>query len=697
MSEGKKKDRNYTLLSFHTLSDDSSEENEFTKPGHTTVHEYETHRKTSSLKRGKSSRTKRARATKFNSFVTPLSEMSTTHNIVNLYNKTLQHIQHENKLTYEISLLNSTKVSSTTTTSSTTNTLSRSTITTPEYALSYANNTPTQQQQQQQQRKYTSQENDIPKLVYEKDIKDIKMSQSAPTKTTSSTTTTTSSSSNNNNKRVCDDSGCSIESSSSSLSSPHSCWGDDISALYEDFYENDDIISTITGRGLRKSILGELGVIPGFHYPLRSAGFGNPASTLASQMTINGGGGNNSSSINNGNSNNNNSSNSNVNGGIGLNVAYREALNAILRNEFGRLDDSEGSRVDVDGNYEYYDDDDYDDDDDDDFYDGDEEDEKFDFFDYDNNTNEDDSSSSNDNESNNNNNSERKHSVLKNTWMEKKRKREDVSFYYEVAGYSLLEDEEKNDKSYDPIANLVFSQRETPLPLIPELSRGSDSESDEDVRFAWNAKDEIEESIQIIKQLEEAEKARKELELAQIAMREKEKEMAAAAAAAAHRKNSLSQNDSLNSGKLRSDSLSNSLSNDNKMKDDKSSTSTSPSSSVLASEAASDNDDDSVPSFLDDKQNGKQSKKPQRSAVRAKKCLSGKRCGSTLCKQSLIKETNDNYLELKCTAGCKFYLHPKCSKKVDAVRKIENSGQFALDIFSTQCPTPDCWGTLVCK
>lgn len=611
MLEGKSKDRNHSQLSFHTLSEDSCEENESPKRIH--IHE---HRKTT--KSTKNSRSKRSREPKHSRSTSTFNEIPNTHNIVNPFTKIIQHIQRENKLTYEISVQSSTKSSS--------SNASHSTITTPEYALSYANVST--------QRKYAlpSQENDIPKLVYEKDIN---IPHPESTKTTSG--------SERKNNNI----GCGMDS--------NTCWMGDVNGFYEDFYENDDMIS----QGLSKSILGELSAIQGLQYPLRSTGFGSFTSSMTSNPANNG---------------------EVMNDGLGLNDVYREALNAILRNEFGKVDEVDNNRIDSDGNFEYCDDD----------YDGDGDDERADFLDYDSDNSDSTESVKNETKCEDKAITPLKVSDLTEGEEEKdkeekekkrrklKRKKEDTSFYYEVAGHSLLGDEDRNDEGYNPITSLAFSQRESALPLIPDLSKGSDSEPDEDIRFAFHARDEIEERIQLLLQFEEAEKVKRELEIAQ--------------------KEVLSQKRGSNSVSIdeKSDLPPSSSTKETKQRDDKSSTSTStstsPSSSVMASEASSDNDDDSISS------DGKQTKKPpQKVVAKAKKYYIGKRCGSTLCKQSLIRDTNDNYLELKCSAGCKFYLHPRCSKKLDAVHKIENAGQFSLEKFSTQCPTPDCWGKLICK
>lgn len=624
MSEGKRKDRNISDLSFHTLSDDSSEESEYKKSAYTT----HSNERRKSAKKAKNPRSKRSRESKRGIGTTTFTDPTSTHISVNPFDKTIRHIQHENKLTYEISVQNTTDTPSPNT--------SHSTITTPEYALSYANVCT--------ERKYTSQENDIPRLVYEKDIKS---PQTTPTKSSSGT------------ERANDDVNCAIDS--------HSCWGDDVTGFYEDFYENDDMISAISGRGLGKSILGELGVIPGLHYSLRSSGFGNPGSpltsSLTSQMSNNIGGGING-----------------INGGLGLNDTYRKALDAILRNEFGKVDDSDGNRVDFDGNYEYYNEDF----DDDSLYDGDEdddddEDEKIELFESDNSLNGD-----NEIDTLKDENGEDSGDLKKLEGNDKKRQRGGMSFYYELAGHSLLEDEEKNFEKYNAITTLGFSQRELPLPFIPDLSKGSDNESDEDMRFTFDAKDEIEESILMIKQIEETEKVKKAL----ISNTDKERKRPSPAQTSSANANS--SNNSTDSPQT------NSLSKDSKLKDDKSSTSTStsPSSSVLASEAASDNEDDSL--SVGDKSGGKQGKKQQKSEVKAKKYF-GKRCGSTVCKQGFIRENNDKYLELRCSAGCRICLHPRCSKKLEEVHKIESTGNHTLEKFSLSCPTPDCWGTLTCK
>lgn len=635
MSEGKRKDKNVSDLSFHTLSDDSSEENEYKKSVYTT-HNNE-RRKTS--KKLKSPRPKKSRESKRSIGTTSFIDTTNTQNTnsISPFDKTLQHIQHENKLTYEISVQNTTTIPSSPNTS-------HSTITTPEYALSYANVFT--------DHNYRSQENDIPKLVYEKDIKSPQ--PAPPTKSSSGS------------ERANNDVTCPIDS--------HSCWGDDTAGFYEDFYENDDMISAISGRGLGKSILGELGVIPGLHYSLRSSGFGNPGSSLTSSLTsqMPGVGG------------------SGINGGLGLNDTYRKALDAILRNEFGKVDDSDGNRIDLDGNYEYFNDDfdeEDEEDDEDSFYDGDDDDDdggKVELFESDGSLNGDNDVDTikDENGEEEEENSEISKKVGGNE--KKKKHRVDMSFYYELAGHSLLEDEEKIFERYNPVTTLGFSQRDSPIPFVPDLSKGSDNDSDEDVRFTFYAKDEVEENIQMIKQIEETEKVKKAL----ISNRDKDKKKSLST-----QTTSTNANSPNNSAEI---SQASSLSKDSKTKDDKSSTSTStsPSSSVLPSEAASDNDDDSL--SMGDKSNGKQAKNLQKNEVRAKKYI-GKRCGSMVCKQGFIRDSNDKYVELRCSAGCKISLHPRCAKKLDAVRKIENSGQYTLEKFSTQCPTPDCWGTLICK
>ena len=217
------------------------------------------------------------------------------------------------------------------------------------------------------------------------------------------------------------------------------------------------------------------------------------------------------------------------------------------------------------------------------------------------------------------------------------------------------------------------------MPFIPDLSKGSDNESDEDVRFTYDAKGEVEESILMIRQIEETEKVKKAL----ISNTDKERKKQTSSSSSANSGSASRSSDSSQTG---------SSSKAGKKKNGSSSSSTSPTSSVLASEAASDNDDDSL--SADDKANGKQPKKSQKSLVKAQRYF-GKRCGSTACKQGFIRDANDKYTELRCSAGCRICLHPKCSKKLDTVHKIENSGQNSLEKFSLQCPTPDCWGTVI--
>ena len=69
-----------------------------------------------------------------------------------------------------------------------------------------------------------------------------------------------------------------------------------------------------------------------------------------------------------------------------------------------------------------------------------------------------------------------------------------------------------------------------------------------------------------------------------------------------------------------------------------------------------------------------------------------KRCGSRECGQSWINEESEDRVLLTCTDRCRIVLHPKCSKKVEAVKIIEDPNSDKKS--GIPCPTPSCTGKI---
>ena len=783
MTEGRKKDRTLSQLSFHTLSEDTRETDTrrptwYTDTTTTTTTTTTTHstERLPRARRNKATRSKKAHKrgnvsgssggsnSSGNSaaFITTNSFLQKRSSEETPLTKALQRVLLENRLEYEI-LVPTAPGTTTTSSERCSGSGSCSTVTTPECALSYAAvfcGRPSRQ---------LPSEGDIPQLVYEKDISPIAKSSTNTTTANPIIITSQKAPLNSSAAIASNQNKLAMTSEQSSFSAVTSrselkkltmpvpplpvTDDDDAEGLFEDFYENDNTVFPVPGRGLDHSILGELEAFQGLHYPLRGVGFGGSNSNSSSSNN-NSNNGNNSGnaasqgmirgvSIGGGMTSSSTSSQMSVGNGAGLNDVYGKALNAILMNEFDIVDENgdfsnDFARTVGDDDYMLYGDDydsinewmrgDYDDDYDDD----DNDDDRFDLLDngYDDDDDE-NSEDSKDNENAKNNITDKEKTKIKTITTKekkKKKKRKEVqSFYYERAGHDLLEEEEEEEEEEENSkegllhSTLLFTQKAPggpPLPLVPDLTQGSDSETDEEASFVFSAIDEIEESAFVLKRLKEVERAKRtstdSLQVPYITKGSSSSSSPATAKDTKKTPNETEPSEQENSLLTSENSLSSSsdkssqqiitqkgqlssLSQQQQQKLELSSSSLTSSLSVPTGIASLTSSPQLGQDGKGEKEEKKKGKKSGKALAKAKKYDMTKRCGSLLCKQNTIQETNDNYLELRCSAGCRFYLHPKCSKKLDAIRKVEDTSQPILDKFSIQCPTPDCWGTLTRK